>query len=166
MPADFGRLAPGDSGRKSLKPFGAPDTNRTCDLPLRRGLLYPLSYRGASGNSTLSKFAFRFCAALSLASAAAQSRAWDDGSVPFVVTPPEVVARMLRIAEVGADDTLIDLGSGDGRIAIATARRGARALGVDNDPGLVRLATENAKQAGVSDGNQMRTYPWTAQRVL
>ena len=30
----------------SLKPFGAPDTNRTCDLPLRRGLLYPLSYRG------------------------------------------------------------------------------------------------------------------------
>ena len=28
---------------------GAPNTNRTCDLPLRRGLLYPLSYRGAAG---------------------------------------------------------------------------------------------------------------------
>ena len=26
--------------------FGAPKTNRTSDLPLRRGLLYPLSYRG------------------------------------------------------------------------------------------------------------------------
>ena len=32
--------------------FGTPDTNRTCDLPLRRGLLYPLSYRGAGGNLT------------------------------------------------------------------------------------------------------------------
>jgi SAM-dependent methyltransferase len=87
---------------------------------------------------------------LAAASAAAQSLAWDDGSVPFVVTPPEVVERMLRIAEVGPGDTLIDLGSGDGRIAIASARRGARALGVDNDPELVRLAAENAKRAGVA----------------
>ena len=85
------------------------------------------------------------------APAAAQSWAWDDGSVPFVVTPPEIVERMLRMAEVGKGDYLIDLGSGDGRIVIAAAKRGARALGVDLDPELVRLATDNAKQAGVAE---------------
>ena len=71
--------------------------------------------------------------------------------MPFVVTPPEIVERMLRMAEVGSDDYLIDLGSGDGRIVIAAAQRGARALGVDLDPDLVRIAGENAKQAGVAD---------------
>jgi len=88
---------------------------------------------------------------LSLASAAsAQPWSWDDGTVPFVVTPAEIVERMMRMAEVGKGDTLIDLGSGDGRIVIAAAKRGARGLGVDLDPALVRLATENAQAAGVS----------------
>lgn len=87
----------------------------------------------------------------SLASAAsAQAWSWDDGTVPFVVTPAEIVERMMRMAEVGKGDTVIDLGSGDGRIVIAAAKRGARALGVDLDPALVRLATENARAAGVS----------------
>lgn len=80
----------------------------------------------------------------------ALAQAWDDGSVPFVTTPPEIVERMLRIAEVGPGDHLIDLGSGDGRIVIAAAKRGATALGVDLDPDLVRLARENAAEAGVS----------------
>ena len=70
--------------------------------------------------------------------------------MPFVVTPDEIVERMLRMAEVKAGDTLIDLGSGDGRIVNAAARRGAQGLGVDIDPSLVKLATENAKQAGVA----------------
>jgi SAM-dependent methyltransferase len=82
--------------------------------------------------------------------ASAQAWAWDDGTVPFVVTPREIVERMLRMADVKAGDTLIDLGSGDGRIVIEAARRGAKGLGVDIDPSLVRLATENAKAAGVS----------------
>jgi len=83
--------------------------------------------------------------------AAAQTWAWDDGSVPFVVSPPEIVERMLRMAEVHEGDYLIDLGSGDGRIVIAAAERGATALGVDLEPELVREATENAKRAGVGD---------------
>jgi SAM-dependent methyltransferase len=77
--------------------------------------------------------------------------AWDDGTVPYVQTPMEIVERMLRMAEVGRGDYVIDLGSGDGRIIIEAARRGARGLGVDIDPNLVRHATENAKRAGVSD---------------
>jgi SAM-dependent methyltransferase len=80
----------------------------------------------------------------------ALAQGWDDGGVPFVPTPPEIVERMLRIAEVGPGDRLVDLGSGDGRIVIAAARRGAIAHGVDLDPDLVRLAAENARQAGVA----------------
>ena len=85
-----------------------------------------------------------------LASASAQSWAYDDGTTPFVVSPDDVVDRMLRLGEVRAGDYLIDLGSGDGRIVIEAAKRaGARGLGVDIDPRLVRLARENARRAGV-----------------
>ena len=80
-----------------------------------------------------------------------QAWAWDDGTVPYVQTPMEIVERMLRMAEVGKGDYLIDLGSGDGRIVIEAAKRGARGLGVDLDPNLVKHATENAQRAGVSE---------------
>jgi SAM-dependent methyltransferase len=83
-----------------------------------------------------------------------QTWAWDDGTVPYVQTPMEIVERMVRMAEVKKGDYLIDLGSGDGRIVIEAAKRGARALGVDIDPNLVRHATENAQKAGVADRAQ------------
>jgi len=83
-----------------------------------------------------------------------QTWAWDDGTVPYVQTPMEIVERMLRMAQVKKGDYLIDLGSGDGRIVIEAAKRGARALGVDIDPNLVRHATENAQKAGVADRTQ------------
>jgi SAM-dependent methyltransferase len=83
-----------------------------------------------------------------------QAWAWDDGTVPYVQTPIEIVERMLRMAEVGPKDYVIDLGSGDGRIVIEAAKRGARGLGVDLDPSLVRHATENAQRAGVGDRAQ------------
>jgi len=71
--------------------------------------------------------------------------------VPFVPTPPAVVDRMLQMVDVKPGDFVIDLGSGDGRIAIAAAKKGARALGVDIDPERVREARENARKAGVED---------------
>jgi len=80
-----------------------------------------------------------------------QTWAWDDGTVPYVQTPAEIVERMMRMAEVRAGDFVIDLGSGDGRIVIEAAKRGARGLGVDLDPNLVKLATQNARQAGVAE---------------
>src|SRR5690242_11105688 len=83
--------------------------------------------------------------------AQSQSWGWDDGTVPYVNTPMEVVERMLRMAEVHAGDYVIDLGSGDGRIVIEAAKRGARGLGVDLDPNLVKLASQNAQRAGVAD---------------
>jgi SAM-dependent methyltransferase len=71
--------------------------------------------------------------------------------VVFVPTPRETVDRMIEVADVGSADFVIDLGSGDGRIAIAAGRRGARALGVDLDPARIRDAQLSAQRAGVGD---------------
>ena len=58
--------------------------------------------------------------------------------MPYVATPPAVVAKMLEIAQVTKDDVVYDLGSGDGRIVIMAAQRfGARGVGVEIDPQLV-----------------------------
>lgn len=89
--------------------------------------------------------------------ARAQAVAWDDGTVPFVVTPMEIVERMLRMAQVGKGDHVIDLGSGDGRIVIEAAKRGASGLGVDLDSSLVKLAQENAEKAGVAEQARFET---------
>ncbi len=89
------------------------------------------------------------CAALP-AQALSQAWGWDDGTVPYVQTPMEIVERMLRMAQVKKGDHVIDLGSGDGRIVIEAAKRGATGLGVDLDPNLVKLAAGNASAAGVS----------------
>ena len=72
--------------------------------------------------------------------------------VVFVPTPQAVVDAMLALAEVTARDVVYDLGSGDGRIVITAAKKyGARGVGVDIDPVLVKQATDNAIAAGVSD---------------
>lgn len=72
--------------------------------------------------------------------------------VPYVTTRPETVDLMLQMGEIGPDDYVIDLGTGDGRILIAAAReRGARGLGVDIDPVMIRRAQANARRAGVGD---------------
>jgi hypothetical protein len=72
--------------------------------------------------------------------------------VPYVPTDERVVSTMLRLAGVGRGDVLYDLGSGDGRIVITAAKHfGARGVGVELDPDLVREAQDNARQAGVAD---------------
>jgi len=71
--------------------------------------------------------------------------------VPFVPTPPGVVAAMLGIAGVGPGDHVIDLGAGDGRIVIAAAKqRGARGTGVEIDGALVGTARREAQREGVA----------------
>lgn len=66
-------------------------------------------------------------------------------------TPASVVVEMLRLAGVSPGDVVYDLGSGDGRIPIAAARdHGARAVGIELDARLVRLARCRAREAGVS----------------
>ena len=70
---------------------------------------------------------------------------------PYVPTPQVVVDRMLELAKVKAGETVIDLGSGDGRIMIeAASRYGARGFGVEIDPRLVQRSNEAAAKAGVA----------------
>jgi protein-L-isoaspartate O-methyltransferase len=77
------------------------------------------------------------------------SRAPD---VVYVPTPDVVVEKMLELARVSKEDVIYDLGSGDGRIVITAAQKyGARGIGVEIRPDLVRKAKENAQKAGVSD---------------
>ncbi len=86
------------------------------------------------------------CAGLMNNAAAAES------SVPYVPTPQVVVDRMLQMAKVTAQDYLIDLGSGDGRIVITAVKKyGARGFGVDLNPVRIKESVENAAKAGVSE---------------
>ena len=74
------------------------------------------------------------------------------GDVVYVPTPQVVVDGMLRMAKVGANDYVIDLGSGDGRIVITAAKKhGARGFGVDLDTYLLKIANSNAIREGVAD---------------
>lgn len=92
------------------------------------------------------------CAVLVAAGAASPLHAQRSLDVPFVPTNQPTVEAMLRIANVGPNDFVIDLGSGDGRILVTAARlHGARGFGVDLDPQRVKEGTENAKAAGVAD---------------
>jgi SAM-dependent methyltransferase len=66
-----------------------------------------------------------------------------------VPTPDEVVDKMLDMAELKSGERLVDLGSGDGKIAIAAAKRGARARGIEFNPDMVALSKRKAAEAGV-----------------
>jgi len=71
--------------------------------------------------------------------------------VIWVPTPDEVVDRMLRMAQVGANDLVYDLGAGDGKIAIAAAKKfGARSVGIEYNPDMAKHAQGNAEKAGVT----------------
>jgi len=75
---------------------------------------------------------------------------FSDRFTPFIPTPHRVVEKMLELAEVGPDDTVYDLGSGDGRIVIAAARKfGARAVGVEINGRLCEQSTEAVAKLGL-----------------
>jgi SAM-dependent methyltransferase len=77
--------------------------------------------------------------------------------VRYEPTPMPVVRAMLQLAQVGPNDVVYDLGSGDGRIPIAAAQEfGARGVGIEIDPALVERARANAAAASVSDRVEFR----------
>jgi SAM-dependent methyltransferase len=72
--------------------------------------------------------------------------------IHYVPTSSGVADAMLKLAKVTPDDVVYDLGSGDGRIVIAAAKKyGARGVGVELDPDLITQANKNALKAGVAD---------------
>jgi len=76
--------------------------------------------------------------------------------VPFVPTPQEVVDKMIELAGVKKGDVVYDLGSGDGRIVITAAKKGAKAVGFDVDGDLVKESRANIQKAGVQDSAEIK----------
>lgn len=73
-------------------------------------------------------------------------------NAPYVPTPESVVNAMLKLAGTNSNDTVYDLGCGDGRIVVTAAKQyGARGVGVDLNPQRIEEARANAKRAGVED---------------
>lgn len=83
---------------------------------------------------------------------AANARAQERFS-PFVGSNADNVRRMVEIAALRAGDTVIDLGSGDGRIVFAAlqSRPDVRGIGVDIDAGLVKKSTATAEQLRLAE---------------
>ena len=98
---------------------------------------------------TLSVLAFAAAGHLTSTAAFADPQ---ESLAPFVPTPQDVVDRMLALAEVNSQDTVYDLGCGDGRIVITAAKKyGAHGVGFDIDPQRIKESTENARTAGVEN---------------
>src|SRR5918998_2117632 len=92
------------------------------------------------------KLGFMFAVAVPVSAQASRSP-----DVHFVPTPHEVVAAMLKVAQVRKNDVLYDLGSGDGRIVITAARKyGTRGTGIDIDSVRVAEGRRGARKAGVT----------------
>lgn len=90
-----------------------------------------------------------FVCSTAVAQTAAPSRTPD---VIFVPTPQDVVDAMLKVAKVGPDDVLYDLGSGNGIIPVTAARQfGTRGVGIDIDPTRIAEANANAEKNKVTD---------------
>lgn len=76
--------------------------------------------------------------------------------IRYVPSPLEVVEAMLDLADFRADDTLFDLGSGDGRLVLTAARRGGRGVGIDIDGSLVERSRKSAEEQGLTERAEFR----------
>ncbi|WP_296560463.1 class I SAM-dependent methyltransferase [Pigmentiphaga sp.] len=110
--------------------------------------------RCARGMAVLAACALPALAAVQAAEKPDSSFVPDVGQegkdVVWVPTPQTLVDKMMDMAKAVPGDTLIDLGSGDGRLVISAARRGIKAHGIEYNPEMVELARRNAQAAGVS----------------
>jgi SAM-dependent methyltransferase len=86
-------------------------------------------------------------------------REWDKDQqvdIVYVPTPQKVVDKMLDVAKLTSSDVVYDLGCGDGRIVVTSAKRGATATGFDIDPNRVAEARAHVKSAGVESNASIR----------
>ena len=141
------RLPPHLRKAGGLRHIGAGSRFRRFPGPPRAG---SLDVMRAHAPAAAALMACLFCAAVpAYGQEPGPLRAPD---VMFVPTPQEVVEAMLRLADVTDADVVYDLGSGDGRIPITAARQfGARGVGVELNPDLIKEANDNRDRAGVRD---------------
>lgn len=99
----------------------------------------------------------RLATALLLLPGWAPSPASAQIDAPFVPTPDPVAEAMLELAGVTAADTVLDLGSGDGRLVLAAAARGAFGVGIELREDLVEHARRSAREQGLADRTRFVT---------
>ncbi len=78
--------------------------------------------------------------------------------VPYVPSPEYVVDKMIELAGVKKGDVVYDLGSGDGRIVIAAAKKGAKAVGFEIDPDLVGESRANIQKGQLKPGSRIVSH--------
>ena len=103
---------------------------------------------------TLSSFQYALCGTFVVIANAQDLE--SKKIVPFVPTPQEVVDKMIELAGVKKGDVVYDLGSGDGRIVITAAKKGARAVGFDVDGDLVKESRENIRKADLEKSAEIK----------
>lgn len=81
---------------------------------------------------------------------------FQPGAVYYPTTNPSVT-KMLKLAQITSKDTVLDIGSGDGRILIAAAQLGATTIGYEINPFLVLKSRRLIHQAGVE---KLATVYW------
>lgn len=109
---------------------------------------------GGVRRSWLMLFLFLLVAGMSAQAAASEyePRVGQDGKdVIWVPTCQDLVDNMLNMAQVTPKDYVIDLGSGDGRLVITAAKRGARALGIEYNPDMVAFSKRLAAKEGFAE---------------
>ncbi len=75
----------------------------------------------------------------------------------YIPTDSVLLEAMLAAARLQSGDTLVDIGSGDGRLVIAAARRGIVAKGYEINPLLVWVSRHKIKKAGLEN---MASIEW------
>jgi 16S rRNA G966 N2-methylase RsmD len=94
------------------------------------------------------------CANMTIASEYEPKVGQEGKDVVWVPTCQVLVDKMLDMAKVTPQDYVMDLGSGDGRLVISAAKRGARALGIEYNPDMIALSKQNATKEGITDKAQ------------
>ena len=88
-----------------------------------------------------------------------QTEAWNGGQPPHYVSHADRYDRqlapfteaLLRIVDLGPDDTVLDIGYGCGVTTLQAAQNAQAALGVDISHPLVGIATDRAHAAAVDN---------------
>ncbi len=123
---------------------------RTGGVALRLGLVGPLLWTGAG--AVAASQPLPATRPVSADTDRPPNRGQPGKDVMWLPTPDELMFRLFDLAAISADDLVYDLGAGDGRVAIAAARRhGAQAIGIEYDGQLALHAQRNVERAGLAD---------------